>query len=212
MVNVKKIILMTICLSLMATFAACTAKAPITPKKELAPIKTIVVLPVEIRTTGESNGLTNQTTKHLVNGQEALNTLLGEYFSGKENIRVLTEGQRDSMEKNFTRCRTTDAVTICNTYNADAVLICTLHRYAEREGTEYSVIKPASVAFDLKLVMAQNGKTLWSGAYNETQQHMLTNIFKFFEKAKRGFKWITAQALAKEGLHQKLNKCRYFNK
>ena len=116
------------------------------------------------------------------------------------------------MEKNFTRCRTTDVVTICNTYNADAVLICTLHRYAEREGTEYSVIKPASVAFDLKLVMAQNGKTLWSGAYNETQQHMLTNIFKFFEKAKRGFKWITAQALAKEGLHQKLNKCRYFNK
>jgi hypothetical protein len=195
----------------MATFTACIAKKPMPQDEELAPIKTIVVLPAEISTSSESKR-TEQTTKSLVQGQEALNTLLNEYFADKENIRVLTEGQRDTMEKNFTRCRTTDAVTICNIYNADAVLICTLHRYDERQGTEYSVIKPASVAFDLKLVMAKNGKTLWAGSFNKTQQHMLTDIFKFLEKAKRGFKWITAQALAKEGLHQKLNKCRYFNK
>ena len=211
MVNANKIILILISFSIMTSFAACVAKKPIPQEEELAPITTIVVLPAEINTSGEGQQ-NNQETQKLVQGQNDINTLLNEYFAGKDNVKVLTEGQRDTLENNLTRCRTTDAVTICNTYNADAVLICTLHQYVEREGTEYSIIKPATVAFDLKLVMAQTGKTLWTGSFNETQQHMLTDIFKFIEKAKRGFKWISAKQLAKEGLQKKLNKCRYFNK
>ncbi|HIJ78729.1 MAG: DUF799 domain-containing protein [Desulfobulbaceae bacterium] len=211
MANLKNIIMLVISFSLITTFAACTAKKTITHEEELLPINSIVVLPVEIKISGEDSQ-TDKVAKSLITGQEVLNDLLSEYFAGRENIRVLTEGQRNNMENNSTRCRTTDAVTICDTYNADAVLICTLHRYAEREGTEYSVIEPASVAFDLKLVMAKTGKTIWSGAFNETQEHMLTNIFRFMEKTKRGFKWITARDLAKEGLEQKFSKCRYLTK
>jgi hypothetical protein len=103
-------------------------------------------------------------------------------------------------------------VTICRTFRADAVLILTLNRFRERDGGEYSVNSPASVAFDYKLISGESGQTLCSGVFSETQQPLLDDLLVFFQRAKRGFKWITAEALAREGMEQKFALCPYLEK
>lgn len=195
----------------LATLTACTTKKATPAQEELTQLNSIIVLPVETITAGDTDR-TPQETEQLEKGRKVLDQLLADYFAGMEKITILTEGQRDTMANNFTRCRTTAAITICKTYQADAVLLCTLQKYAERNGTEYSVISPASVAFELKLVKADTGQSLCSGVFSETQKPLLDDMFKFLQKAKRGFKWITARALAREGLEQKLQSCPYLKK
>ncbi|MGV1099222.1 hypothetical protein ACUUL3_07390 [Thiovibrio sp. JS02] len=196
---------------LLALFGCAQKTAQQTQEDELFPIKTIVLLPVEIAPDGNTSPSEKERAQ-LEAGQIAMNAILAEYFAGNDQINILTEGQRDALDKGFTRCRTTAAVNICRIYKADAVLLCTLHRYVEREGTEYSIISPATVAFDYKLVLAESGQTLCAGTFTETQKPLLDDMFQFFKKAKRGFKWLTAEALARDGVQQKLANCLYLQK
>ena len=112
----------------------------------------------------------------------------------------------------MTRCRTTAAVTICRTTKADAVLLFTLHRFTERVGVEASIVSPASVVFDYKLIHAETGQTLCSGVFDETQKPLLDDMFQFFKKLKRGVKWLSAEELARDGFKQKIADCPYLKK
>ena len=197
-----------IVLTLLSGCAQTIAK--IQPE-DMAPIKTIVVLPVEIGRDSQSSRSPKEM-KGLEKGQILLDTLLAEHFSGREDIALLTPGQRDALEKDMIRCRTSAVVTICRTKVADAVLLCTLQRFTEREGTEYSIVSPASVAFDYKLIQAETGQTLCSGTFTETQQPLLDDMFQFFKKAKRGVKWLSAEELVRDGLKQKIADCPYLKK
>jgi len=197
-----------IALVLLSGCARTTAQGP---SQELLPLKTILVLPAEIITAGQS-GRTPKEAQQLEKGQKLFDTMLAEYFTGRDDIALLTPGQRDALDNDMTRCRTTAAVTICRTNKADAVLLCTLQRFTEREGTEYSIVSPASVTFDYKLIHAETGQILCSGIFNETQQPLLSDMFQFFKKAKRGVKWLSAEELARDGIKQKLSDCAYLNK
>ena len=198
-------------IALLALLSGCAPKTVKSQPEDLPPIKTIVVLPVEI---GRDNqGTPSPKEVHqLEKGQVLLDTMLAEYFSGREDIAMLTQGQRDALEKDMIRCRTNAVVTMCRTKVADAVLLCTIQRFTEREGSEYSVITPASVAFDYKLVHAETGKTICSGSFSETQQPLLDNMFQFFKKAKRGVKWLSAEELVRDGFQQKIADCPYLKK
>ncbi len=198
-------------LAALTLLSGCARTTAQVQPEELLPVKTIVVLPVEIDLEGQGDRPPKET-QQLEKGQKLLDILLAEYFSGREDIALLTAGQRDALEKDMIRCRTTAAVTICRTQKADAVLLCTLHRFTEREGTEYSIASPASVAFDYKLIHAETGQTICSGMFNETQQPLLANMFQFFTKAKRGMKWLSAEELARDGIKQKIADCPYLKK
>jgi len=198
-------------LTLLTLLSGCARTTAQSQPEDLPPIKTIVVLPVEIGADGQG-GHTPKETQQLEKGQKLVDTMLAEYFSNREDIALLTAGQRDALEKDMIRCRTSAVVTICRTKIADAVLLCTLHRFTEREGTEYSIVSPASVAFDYKLIHAETGQTLCSGVFNETQQPLLADMFQFFKKAKRGVKWLSAEELAREGFKQKIADCPYLKK
>ena len=87
---------------------------------------------------------------------------------------------------------------------ADAVLAGYVYRYRDRLGNAYSVENPASVAFELCLVRSSDGRMLWSGRHDETQSALSDNLLKAPEFVKRGGKWITADALAREGLDRVL--------
>ena len=182
-----------------------------TQPADLLPIKTIVVLPVETVPDGQGSRSPKEI-QQLEKGQKLMDTMLAEYFSGREDIALLTPGQRDALEKDMIRCRTSAVVTICRTKVADAVLLCTLQRFTEREGTELSIASPASVAFDYKLIHAETGQTICSGAFTETQQPLLADMFQFFKKAHRGIKWLTAEELARDGFQQKIADCPYLKK
>lgn len=189
---------------------ARTTTAQIQPE-DLLPIKTIIVLPAETVTDGQGSRSPKEI-QQLEKGQKLMDTMLAEYFASREDIALLTPGQRDSLDKNMNRCRTTAAVTICRTKQADAVLLFTLQRFTEREGTEYSIVSPASVAFDYKLIQAETGQVICSGVFNETQQPLLADMFQFFKKAKRGVKWLSAEELVRDGFQQKIADCPYLKK
>ncbi|MBW1695951.1 MAG: hypothetical protein JRH18_04575 [Deltaproteobacteria bacterium] len=91
-------------------------------------------------------------------------------------------------------------VKIGRQLNADAILTGKVYRFVERNGTDYSTNSPASVAFDLTLLRVSDGRIMWTGHYDETQQSLFENIFKLNSFFKREGKWITAEALALEGL------------
>jgi len=198
-------------LIVLTLFSGCAQKTAQPQTENLLPVKTIIVLPVEIAPDGQKSRSPKEM-QQLEKGQKLVETMLAEYFSGREDINLLTAGQRDALEKEMVRCRTSAVVTICRTKVADAVLLCTLQRFTEREGTEYSIANPASVAFDYKLIHAETGQTICSGGFNETQQPLLADMFQFFKKAQRGFKWLSAEELARDGFQQKIADCPYLKK
>ncbi|MFA6498556.1 MAG: hypothetical protein WC256_13035 [Desulfurivibrionaceae bacterium] len=198
-------------LTVLILFSGCARTTAQIQPEDLLPVKTIIVLPVEIVPDGQSSRSPKEI-QQLEKGQKLVDTILAEYFSGREDISLLTPGQRDALDKDMNRCRTTAAVTICRTKQADAVFLFTLQRFTEREGTEYSIVTPASVAFDYKLIQAETGQTICSGVFNETQQPLLANMFQFFKKAQRGIKWLSAEELVRDGLQQKITDCPYLKK
>ncbi|MBW1989880.1 MAG: hypothetical protein JRI97_10090 [Deltaproteobacteria bacterium] len=88
--------------------------------------------------------------------------------------------------------------------NADAVLAGYVYRFREREGTAYAVDNPASVAFDLYLLRTADGRILWAGRYDETQQPLSENLLKAPDFVKRGGRWVKVKRLAELGLAKML--------
>ena len=91
----------------------------------------------------------------------------------------------------------------------DAVLQIELRRYQDRDGGDYSVKSPASVAFDLRLVHAASGKVLWFVAVDETQESLLDNVFSLNKAVRRGFQWLTVDELADQAMTDALARCSY---
>ncbi|MFO7665729.1 MAG: hypothetical protein R6V76_03850 [Desulfobacterales bacterium] len=83
---------------------------------------------------------------------------------------------------------------------ADAVMTGYLYRFSERIGTTYSVVSPASVAFDLHLISVASGRVLWAGHVDETQRSLSENLFEIGAFIKRKGEWISADDLATSGL------------
>ncbi len=95
-----------------------------------------------------------------------------------------------------------EIIKIARIFKADAVLMGYVTKYTEREGKEYGSMKPASVSFSLFLYAGSDGSLLWNGSYRETQQALLDNLFNINLYIRRGFKWLSADELAKWGLKE----------
>jgi hypothetical protein len=93
----------------------------------------------------------------------------------------------------------------------DAVLITSVERYRERDGSEYAVITPASVTFSLKLLAVESGRIIWSADFDQTQQALFENILKT-RSTGSGFTWLSAEELASAGLTKKLDNSPYLKR
>lgn len=194
-------------LLITAMLAGCAHTAQVQPPPEDIPVvKSIVVLPAEISPPVQGVRPAEEIAQ-LATGQRLFDTMLAEYFTNRANVNLLSATQVQAMDKGMSRTRSAAAINICLAVKADAVLLLTLHRFHEREGSQYSIVSPASVDFDYKLLHGATGQVLCSGAFNETQQPLLDNILQFFKKAKRGVKWLSAEELARDGFQQKISDC-----
>jgi hypothetical protein len=90
--------------------------------------------------------------------------------------------------------------------DADAVMVGNLYRFRERVGTSYSVVSPASVAFDLHLIGVSSGRLLWTGHVDETQKSLSENLFEIGSFIKRKGEWVSADEIATSGLDDLLIK------
>ena len=85
---------------------------------------------------------------------------------------------------------------------ADVVATGFVSRYRERVGYDYSVKRPASIAFEIHLISVSDGQTLWRGVYDRTQKSLMEDIFQASSFFKGGARWLTARQLAKLGVDE----------
>jgi hypothetical protein len=91
-------------------------------------------------------------------------------------------------------------------FSADAVVIGYVYRWQEREGTDYSVDRPASAAFDLYLIGPDDKTMLWKGRFDKTQRSLSENLLDMKTFLKGRGRWMTVERLADLGLMDLLDK------
>jgi hypothetical protein len=93
-------------------------------------------------------------------------------------------------------------------FSADAVFMGYVYRWRERDGTNFAVRRPASVAFDLYLLRPDDGAILWRAKFDKTQQSLSENILAFDTFVRGGGRWMTADRLAEVGMEEALKKAK----
>ncbi|RJX33103.1 MAG: hypothetical protein C4531_05670 [Desulfurivibrio sp.] len=187
---------------------SCSAKKqqPVEETKAPVAIASLVVLPAE---TERQDKADYATTRQLEEGAATINVILQEMLADKKNILLLTANQKESLLADFSGNPQATARYIGQQLGVDAVMLTVVSRYSERDGGDYSVNQPASVFFKYQLIHVPTGTTLCLGVFDETQQTLLSNLFSFSKASSRGFKWVKAEQLAREGLQEKLSDCQY---
>ncbi len=181
------------------------AAAPKNPDISLA---CIGVLPVTIEVDNTA-GSTARNTRDLKDGVAVLDNLLQKLFMAREDIRFISAGQMNGLEKGATDNKLARAKQAAGFLSCNGILELALHRYRQRVGGSYTASEPASVTFSYTLLDVNSGTVLCRGRFDETQQSVMANLYNFSSAKKRGFTWITAEELAREGLQEKLGECAY---
>jgi hypothetical protein len=79
-----------------------------------------------------------------------------------------------------------------------------VYRFQERQGGNFSVIRPASAGFHTHLF--EGGTLLQTIVFDETQQPLSENVLRLFTFIRRGGKWITVGELAREGVQKSVDR------
>jgi len=91
---------------------------------------------------------------------------------------------------------TRSAIQLAKELNADFVFVGFLFRFEERVGSRVGVEKPASVGFDIHLFRVRDGKRVWEGKVDETQQALSENLLNIGSFVRRGATWLKAEELS----------------
>jgi hypothetical protein len=198
----------------MAFVAVACAPQPVEQAADrstaaIIPIDSIVILPTEIQLDRIHKG-DSAAVARLEAGRQALDSLIAEYADGLPHARIISESELEGMLGVFNgSSRLSQARKVGEQAGSDAAMISTVKRFISRDASQS---RPASVAFDYQLIAVASGHVLCAGAFDETQQPLLYNIFSLRRAASRHFKWISAEELAREGLVDKLEDCVYLNR
>ena len=101
---------------------------------------------------------------------------------------------------------TRSAIQLAKELNVDFVFVGYLFRYEERVGSRVGAEKPASVGFDIHLLRVRDGKRVWEGKFDETQQALSENLLNLGSFVRRGAAWLKAEELSSVGLDEMLKR------
>jgi len=200
-------------LILIAAFfitAGCSQKQqPAVPaKKPQVSLSCIGVMPVVFSVEYDTEDSFSHT-KSLKDGVEILDKALHKKFQGRDDVRFINNAQLYGMDEAGAGDFLDISRKVGNYLSCNGVLEMTLWRYEDRVGGQYTAKKPASVSFTYRLVEVNSGVTLCQGRYDEVQKSVMENLYNFSSARKRGFTWVTAEELLREGLEKKLGECSY---
>jgi hypothetical protein len=176
----------------------------------LVPLSCIAVLPAD----------TSVSEKEIIDFEEAQSLEKGAAYASKvirnelkdnPEVRILGSNEVASLVPEISGGQIGTVIALGQKLNCDGVLLTTVRRYKQREGTEYAADSPASVNFSMVLRHSSNGNVLWSADFREMQQSFLSNIFSFTKAKERGFKWISVEELMEQGIKERLNDCPYLD-
>ena len=188
----------------------CSKKNTTPVSEETFAVTCIGVLPA-LSVADFDDTLSTAEEKQLQSGVYVLDSLLKQQFSGRSDIRLVNDGQISGMDVNLPAQPMARAMLIAERLSCNAVLETTLRRYKDRVGGEYTAKEPASVAFDFRLIALPEGKVLCSGTFDEVQKSVMENLFNFKAATERGFTWVTAEQLMREGMRARFEKCSYLS-
>jgi hypothetical protein len=190
--------------------AGCSSIAPKDPaSRDLVPVKTIGVLPTYIASHLQQDSKNLAT---LEAGAETINAILENYFQNYENISLISQTELEGLSYADANRPFYLAREAGEKLHYDAVLIPSITRFQERDGSEYAVITPASVAFSLKLLAVEQGQIIWNVDFDQVQKPLLENILPKTRSTGSGFRWLTATELTKAGINKKLESCPYLKR
>ena len=210
MKNIITVFIRWTVVALLIFAAGCSNILPEDTANELVPISTIGILPVQPARV-EILPTDTETKQQLETGSQIINTLLNDFFSGREGVRFISQTALESLQPAESGQALSLAREAGRQLNYDAVLVTEVSRYQTRTGSAYAVDKPASVAFSFKLLAIASGQVIWSADFDQTQQPLFGNILGS-RSTGSGFRWLTAAELAEAGLTKKLNSCPYLVK
>ena len=188
--------------------AGCSYIALGDSEDELVPITSIGILPAQTVNIQSSE---TGTKEELETGVETINSLLADYFQSDQDVSIISQNELEGLSSAESGRLLYLAREAGQQLHYDAVLLTSIERYQARDGSEYAVITPASVAFSLKLLAVKSGQIVWSADFDQTQQPLFENILKS-RSTGSGFRWLTAAELTSAGLTKKLNNCPYLTK
>jgi hypothetical protein len=86
--------------------------------------------------------------------------------------------------------------------DVDVMVIGTVWRYRDRGEMLGVPESKASVAFAVYFIDVENGRKLWRGMYDATQQAVTENLFQARKQIKMGLRWLSADELAAHGVKE----------
>lgn len=208
MINTIKIsviaCLLVFCLSSCSTKNGSEkdAQAPIQP------LSCIAVIPA-VTSVDKDDTISYEEARHLEKGAAHATSYMADKLSGNPKVRLINSAQMSHAVKEVSGGLSGTIAALGEKVNCEGVLITTIRRYVQRDGSELAVDTPASADFEMVLRHAPTGTMLWSADFQETQQPLLSNIFSYNKMQKRGFHWVTAEELLEQGLEQRLDECPY---
>jgi len=141
----------------------------------------------------------------------ALTRLLYGKIEALEKFKILPlekveEVLNPSAKKQFEEKPIPSAIQIGKDLNVDFILVGYLFRFEERIGSRIGAEKPASVGFDVHLLRVRDGKRVWDGKFDETQQALSTNLLNIGSFFRRKASWLTAEELSSVGMDEMLKR------
>ena len=208
MINTIKLSI-TLCL-LVLSLSSCSTmnsggkevQAPIQP------LSCIAVIPA-VTSVDKDDTISYEDARLLEKGAAHATSYMADQLSGNPKVRLINSAEMSHAVKEVSGGVSGTIAALGEKMNCEGVLITTIRRYVQRDGTELAVDAPASADFKMVLRHAPTGTMLWSADFQETQEPLLSNIFSYNKMQKRGFHWVTAEELLEQGLKQRLDDCPY---
>jgi len=167
-------------------------------------VRTITILPVSITT---HNNQDQKTRQGLTTGQRELSRLLHDYFKNNDRVHFLSPDQTATYNQGYET--KAEIQKLGRRLHTDALMIWGISRYREKDGGNYSVGHPSSVAFSYRLVSTATGATLCGDKIDHTQEPLTENLLSLKTFLKRGGKWVSAVRLMSDILPSTLKQCKY---
>ena len=119
------------------------------------------------------------------------------YYSLKDNRKDYEPVMLDTVERAFNKpISMIPTYEIVKRFKIDYIIEGFVYKFIEREGSDFSVKRPATVHFVISIRDSQNGDAVWQKEYYEEQQDLSKNLLNILNFFKRKAKWLTALELS----------------
>jgi len=172
-------------------------------------IKKIAVLPFQIQPSlpeGKIEGKISDVPQIAEGSEDLLTRLFAEKLKATGKYQIVPQGQVEAALKTaqtgqsgITRSM---AQKTGRSLGADVVMMGRVQKFSERAGGRLGSDRPASVGFIVEMVGVEDGQTVWSSEYYETQKTLSEDVNTLPLFIKRGGKWLTARELAEYGMDE----------